>query len=345
MYALTGMLVSTFLQGCLPSKEWGGKVGETLGLILLICCRICVGLCTGGEVSAVNVYISESRFKENLGFLTGLLSLTSQLAFGMGAGLVCMLEAFFSEDEMQQFGWRIPFLLTSLPGAYSLYLLSYATESHVFLESRAALDVHASDPLFKTRCFHAVGSLAASAAWWYVGCVYIVTFLKDEGLGDAEASFCGFLSQIVSALFCLLFGLLIDIHGVSFYFRTGAVLIGISGIPLYMWLHASPTFGTACAAGVLTGAVTGYATTSSTLYTAEVFPTQVRQEGVGVSYNLAVLLFGGMGPLLCAAVDTWWFPGAWIFLAAMISSVSMYYYKSLHDSELLTAAHIRPELY
>lgn len=345
LYSLGGMLVSTFVQGCLPSKEWGGKIGEAVGLTLLICCRIFVGLCTGGEVSAVNVYICESKYIRNLGYLTGLLSLTSQLAFGIGAGLVCLLEAFLSEDEMQQFGWRIPFWLTSIPGGVSLYLLSYATESHLFLESRATVDVHASDPHFKSRCFHAVGALAASASWWYVGTVYIVTFLKDEGLADADATFCGFLSQLVSAMFSLLFGLLIDVHGVRFYSRTGAVLIGIAGIPLYMWLHASPTFMTAVGAGLLTGVVTGYATSSATLYSAEIFPTRVRQEGVGVSYNLAVLLFGGMGPLLCAVVDTWWFPGTWICVAAMVSSVSMYYYSSLHDSKLLTAAHIRPEFY
>src|SRR5205814_4964059 len=97
------MAASTFAVGFLPGFS---AIGFAAPLLLLVC-RLVQGFSTGGEYAGATTYIAEYSPDRKRGFLGSWLDFGTFVGYSMGSGLVTVLTAALSGDQMVSWGWRV----------------------------------------------------------------------------------------------------------------------------------------------------------------------------------------------------------------------------------------------
>eukprot|EP01134_Creolimax_fragrantissima_P000009 CFRG0009T1 len=120
--SLAGMIVGTVGQGILPTYTCCGDTGGHVGIVLLIILRIILGFCAGGEIAGVSVYIAEYKEQHVLGAMSAAISVGASIGFTLSTAFIAMLLHVLTEDQMMEWGWRLPFLCSIVPGCTSLIL-------------------------------------------------------------------------------------------------------------------------------------------------------------------------------------------------------------------------------
>eukprot|EP00931_Biecheleriopsis_adriatica_P040820 TRINITY_DN2337_c0_g1_i2.p1 TRINITY_DN2337_c0_g1~~TRINITY_DN2337_c0_g1_i2.p1 ORF type:complete len:381 (-),score=54.99 TRINITY_DN2337_c0_g1_i2:212-1354(-) len=351
------MLVTTVLQGCLPTFANGEGWGW-FGVAALLLFRILQGLSAGGELSTAAVYITEVSSKASLGYNLSWISVSGAFGAWVVASLVvAAIESNLSADEMNSWGWRIPYLTSIIPGGMLVLSRRYMKETDDFEELlRTATEVQAGDtlehgetnrqgkvrlsPLRELVASYklpvAVGSfsLAAVGAIWYVTPVYGPQFLKQyANLDPAAVTFSDVPAYLIPTLMAPFMGMLIDSVGAGKVFFVGVVAgTLIAPVPLFYWWTHAPQ-GTAvvalyvgqCIVGILQGL-----STAIYLFTVELFPVHVRTTGTSIAYNIGIGVFGGVGPLVSAwageAIKPQYpvsAPAAFMLLCGVISVIAL----------------------
>lgn len=150
-------------------------------------------------------------------------------------------------------------------------------------------------------------------------------------------------------LFCVPVGWLTDLYGVGKINLLGNILVAILGFPVFLWLRdgAQDTVMIYLCIGGVMGFMQTFLGSTIYLYVSEMFPTEVRFAATGLSYNLAVGLFGGCAPLYCEFASNYvdLFPGYYLAFCGGLSSATMIYCRWLSSQGLLQASHIRGNPY
>src|SRR6185436_19678077 len=125
---LTIMGLSTFVIGLLPTYAQIGILAPSLLLIL----RLLQGLALGGEYGGAAVYVAEHVPDDRRGFYTSFIQITATLGLFVSLGVVLGVKEMMSDGDFKSWGWRIPFLLSILLVAMSLYFRMRMSESPLF---------------------------------------------------------------------------------------------------------------------------------------------------------------------------------------------------------------------
>ncbi|CAE8583469.1 unnamed protein product [Polarella glacialis] len=380
--SIVGMLVGTVGQGLIPSYLWpvanSTWMGH-LGLVLLVLLRILQGLCTGGEISTVSTYITEVGPPKALGRSIAFIAITSNLGLLSARAVVYVMVELLGEEQMMQWGWRIPFLLALLPGLIAMVGRRYLPESEAFLERKAAEQEVAesssdegsntgssadecSKPqtstfsvvkvLFRSHP-HAllvgIGFTVSYAVFLYGGFVWGHSFLKAHGASEETLLLSGVIARLLQCLMALPVGWLADVRGVGWVTLVGAGAMTVAGVPLWMSLQSNPTDSTVVLVtyGVgygLLGSLTG---TVFYLFVVELFPTALRNMGVGISFNIGFAIFGGFAPFLAqVSLESCWLgPGILYSAGGLVTLVTILWGIRLQRRGILRLAHVRPEPY
>ena len=130
LIALVLMGVATFLIGCIPTFE---KIGW-LAPVLLLICRIMQGLAISGEYAGAVIYVAEHAPAEKRGFYTGFIQATVPIGLLLCLSIVYITRSFLSEESFANFGWRIPFLFSSILVIFSYFIRKRLHESPIFAQ-------------------------------------------------------------------------------------------------------------------------------------------------------------------------------------------------------------------
>ncbi|CAM5262403.1 Proline permease OS=Streptomyces glaucescens OX=1907 GN=SGLAU_30660 PE=3 SV=1 [Streptomyces glaucescens] len=122
------MAAGTFAIGLIPSYAAIG-VGAP---ILLLAARLVQGFSTGGEYAGASTFIAEYAPDKRRGFLGSWLEFGTLAGYIGGAGLVTLLTAVLSADDLLSWGWRLPFLIAGPMGIIGLYLRMRLEETPAF---------------------------------------------------------------------------------------------------------------------------------------------------------------------------------------------------------------------
>jgi MFS family permease len=128
------MGVATFAVGLLPTYAQVGLLAPVLLLIL----RLLQGLSVGGEIGGAAVYLTEHSPAGRRGVYTSVLQLMGPLGIMASTLQVVVLQSWLSDAEFREWGWRMPFLLSSLLLLISLKSRVALHESPVFQQLREA---------------------------------------------------------------------------------------------------------------------------------------------------------------------------------------------------------------
>src|ERR1700692_3956481 len=124
---------STFLVGILPTSD---SIGITAAIIL-ITSRILQGLAIGGEYGGAATYVAEHAPQSRRGFYTSWIQTTATLGLFLSLLVILLTRYAIGEAEFLAWGWRIPFLVSILLLAISVWIRMQLSESPAFLRMKA----------------------------------------------------------------------------------------------------------------------------------------------------------------------------------------------------------------
>ena len=206
---------ATFLIGILPTYATAG----ILSPILLILLRILQGIALGGEYGGAAIYVAEHSPNDRRGFTTGWIQVTASI--GLIAGLLVILatRTAVGEAAFLDWGWRVPFLISVVLLAISVWLRFRLSESPAFakLKEDGAVttaplrESFARWDILKRVLIAFFGIMLAQGAVWYLSFFYIQVFLtKSLGVPEATKDALMLGVTVASAPLYVFFGWLSD---------------------------------------------------------------------------------------------------------------------------------------
>ena len=296
------MAAAMLVIALLPTESTIG-VAAPIALIVL---RLIQGFSLGGEFSGSIVLLQESAAPERRGFITNLVQISTGAGVLLSAGSVALLHAVFTDAQMADFGWRIPFLGGAAIGVVALALLrTRVVESTEFEpEGPAPPEVPLKTLLRDERRPLALNFLlnGHQSLIYYVVATFVPTFVTSIlGGPPEEALLASAVSALTFMVLCPPAGAWSDRVGRRPLLAAAAIAMAVTGLPLFL-LISEVTF-LAVLAGQLALMTLVVVFTSPALVTAtELFPARTRYSGVAVGYNLGAAVFGGTAPLLATAL-------------------------------------------
>ena len=241
------MGAATFAVGLLPNYDSIGVAAP----VLLIALRLLQGLALGGEYGGAATYVAESAPPEKRGLYTSWIQTTATLGLFLALLVVIGARGFFGEESFKVWGWRLPFLVSILLLAISLWIRMQLAESPVFLKMKAQ-GAGSKAPLkeafgrwvnLKVVIIALLGAVMGQAVVWYTGQFYALFFL--ERMLRVDGATTNVLIVIALALatpFFLFFGWLSDKIGRKPIILAGCLLAVLTYFPLFESLtrYANP---------------------------------------------------------------------------------------------------------
>ncbi|PQZ87776.1 MFS transporter, partial [Arthrobacter sp. MYb222] len=141
VFTLLMMATATFGIGILPDYSVWGVAAP----ILLVVLKLAQGFSTGGEYAGATTFITEYAPDKRRGFFASLLDLGSYMGFALGAAFVSILQLTLSDDVMEGFAWRIPFLVALPLGVIALWFRAKIEDTPAFKEAQEAANRASED--------------------------------------------------------------------------------------------------------------------------------------------------------------------------------------------------------
>ena len=237
VFSVILMAVGSFLIAALPSKE---SVGD-LAIILLLIARLIQGLSVGGEYGIAATYLSELATKGRRGFYSSFQYVTLIGGQLLAVASISIMLLFFSEQEMNDYAWRILFVVGGLLALGSLFVRSVMSESATELHKHE--DRGSFKALFSTSWkpfLIIVGITAGGSLTFYTITTYTKTFMiNSAGFDKALSNNIMLATLFVLMIIQPIFGLIGDKIGHKNSLLIYAVLAFLGIYPLFMLLIIS----------------------------------------------------------------------------------------------------------
>ncbi|ASK30686.1 alpha-ketoglutarate transporter [Chryseobacterium sp. T16E-39] len=275
---------------------------ETIGIlapILLLIARLLQGLSVGGEYGVSATYLSEMATEDRRGFYSSFqyVTLIGGQLIALGIQLI-LQKVLLTEAQLEDWGWRIPFIIGAALSVIALYLRANLHETEAFENKKEVSEKKKGTikELLKhpKALLTVVGLTLGGTLAFYTYTTYMQKFLVNTvHLSKEQSTLISFVSLFIFACLQPVFGGLSDRIGRRPLLLGFGILGTICTVPLLTALSTTTSmwgaFFLIMAALII---VSGY-TSINAVVKAELFPSEVRALGVGLPYALTVAIFGG----------------------------------------------------
>lgn len=302
----------------------------TIGIaapILLVIGRLIQGFSCGGEVGPATSYLLEAAEPHQRAAMTSWQGTSQQFAGVAGTGLGLILAASLSEEQLYDWGWRVPFLIGILIGPIGLYIrrvLPETIETHETHKTSGAVlsnlfTKHSSSIVLAVLCI--VGPTISTYVFGYMTTYSIKTLNLPADIGMLT-TLVGYIASIagiplgawaadkfgikVSVLVPRILFLMVVLQGFTMMTAPGASVETLLGVNIVLNFLMALSYG-----GLY-------------VLLTEAFPKAVRSSGLSIAYAVSVTVFGGSTQLVIAyLIETFGNPlvPAYYQIAANILSV------------------------
>jgi MFS family permease len=249
------MGLSTFIVGILPGY---GSIGVAAPVIL-ICLRLLQGLALGGEYGGAATYVAEHAPHGKRGAYTSWIQTTATLGLFLSLLVILGTRTLVGEASFAEWGWRIPFIVSILLLAVSVYIRLSMNESPAFTRMKAqgktsrapVSESFGQWKNLKIVILALVGLTAGQAVVWYSGQFYALFFLTQALKVDGPtANVMVAVSLMIGTPFFIVFGALSDRIGRKPIILAGCLLAALTYFPVFQALTraANPDLAAAQAA-------------------------------------------------------------------------------------------------
>jgi metabolite-proton symporter len=317
---------ATVTIGLLPTYDMIGMWAPAL----LILMRIIQGMGIGGEWGGALLLAYEYAPEKRKGFFGSIPQAGVTIGMLMATFIVSLM-TLFSEDDFLSWGWRIPFLLSSILVLIGLWIRKDIDETPDFQKVKQSGQV-AKAPLRDTLKHHwrevliAAGLKVVETAPFYIFSTFVVsyatttlTYQKSQALEAVT------LGALVATIMIPLMGLLSDKIGRQRMYAVSVFVLGLFIVPWFMLLNTGTTWGIVLATVIAFGVLWAPVTAVLGTLCSEIFSANVRYTGITLGYQLGAALAGGTAPLiatgLLAKYDGDWVPVAWYLAVTVVISL------------------------
>lgn len=318
LVTMTLMGLCTFAVGLLPTIE---VLGQWAGIIL-ISLRILQGLALGGEYGGAATYVAEHAAHGRRGFYTSWIQITATLGLFMSLGVILATRKIVGEEAFSAFGWRVPFLISILLVALSLYIRYSLRESPMYskLKQKGATSKNPLKESFGNTynlgfvLLALFGATMGQGVVWYTGQFYALFYLQKifaVSLIDSNLIIGGAL--LVGTPLFVYFGNLSDKIGRKNIMLWGMVLAVLLYYPIYGAMAAFAPKDTGqpflfpymgynpFMLSVLIFLQVVFVTMvygPIAAFLVELFPTKIRYTSMSLPYHIGNGVFGGLVPII-----------------------------------------------
>jgi MFS family permease len=238
------MGLSTFIVGLLPSYDSIGVAAP----VILIGLRMLQGLALGGEYGGAAVYVAEHAPRGKRGAYTAWIQTTASLGLFLSLLIILGVRTAVGEAAFADWGWRVPFIVSILLLAVSVYIRLTLNESPAFRKMKSegrtsktpVAESFGQWKNLKVVILALLGLTAGQAVVWYSGQFYSLFFLTQALKVDAfTASILVAYSLMLGTPFFLVFGALSDRIGRKPIIMTGCLLAALTYFPVFGALTAA----------------------------------------------------------------------------------------------------------
>jgi len=271
--------------------------------VLLVLARLLQGLSVGGEYGTSATYLSEMATREHRGFWSSFQYVTLVMGHLLALAVLILLQrVFLTEEQLREWGWRIPFAIGAAAALVALWLRRNMAETESFARSEARAGAaeqrrQGTLPalLQPPRAVLAVVGLTMGGTLaFYTYTTYVHKFLVNSaGLSSQSAALVNASTLFLYMLLQPLVGALSDRIGRRPVLIAFGVLGTLLTVPILTRLQSVQDAGEAFWLVMLALVVVSGYTAINAVVKAELFPVQVRALGVGLPYAITVAVFGG----------------------------------------------------
>src|SRR4029079_18646421 len=243
----------------------------TIGLaapIILLVIRVLQGLALGGEYGGAAVYVAEHVPDGQRGFYTSFIQITATLGLFVSLAVILIVQNLMSPASFSSWGWRIPFLASTLLVGISLYIRMRMKESPIFQHIKGG-GMTSARPLkeaftqwdnLKRVLISLFGATAGMGVVWYAGQFYALFYLQTVlKVNGTSANYIVAIALLLGMPLFVFFGALSDRIGRKRIMMIGCLLAAVSYLPIYHAMQrvaGSNVITAVSQKNVVTGAIT-----------------------------------------------------------------------------------------
>ena len=234
---------ATAIIGVLPTYASIG-VAAPVALLLI---RILQGLALGGEYGGAAVYVAEHVPDGRRGFYTSFIQITATLGLFVSLAVILIVQNLMTPEAFRSWGWRVPFLISILLVAVSLYIRLRMKESPIFQHIKGT-GATSAKPLreafahwenLKRVLVSLFGATAGQGVVWYTGQFYALFYLQTVlRVNNTSANYIVAIALLLGMPLFVVFGALSDRIGRKRLMMAGCLLAAASYLPIYRAMQA-----------------------------------------------------------------------------------------------------------
>ena len=319
------MTIGAALIAFAPTYSQAGLLAPAM----IVLARLLQGFSAGGEMGGATTYLMSKVPFARRGYYTSWIQASIGIAIILSAALGTLIVNVLSPDQIESWGWRVPFLFGLLLGPIGMYIRSNLVEAdmpprkerervpvvEVFRDHGRSVAVGFGLVVFWTVCSHVL--------LFYMP-VYAVNVLKLE----ASA---GFVAVLVGASIVFgvtpLVGAMSDRYGPKVFLVAATLFAAALAKPMFEFVNLAPSLRSMIVFQVVFGLIISLYEGPILAALSRLFPPRLLSTGIAVSYNLAVISFGAFS----ASTITWLIsmtgnnvaPAFYVIATALLSLISV----------------------
>lgn len=313
------MAAGTVMIGILPTYASIGLAAP----LLLVFARLIQGFSAGGEWGGSTTFIVEWAPKGRRGWFGSFQQTSVVAGLLLGSGVAAFFNTLLAQEQMSDWGWRVPFLLGGVLGPVGLYMRRTMQETPAYV-SAAQEAAPAAEGGFGL----AVSAFGFTIVWtvcFYVLLSYMPTYTqKYLNLSPSAALWANTIGLFVLLVSIPVMGGISDLLGRRPLLLTCCVAFVLLPYPVFRYLLSGIGYGELIAVQALFAVLISMFSGPGPAAIAEIFPTRTRSTWMTSGYALAVAVFGGFAPFISVwLIDRFQSPTAhvWYLVAAAVVSL------------------------
>lgn len=326
------MAVATLGIGLTPTYSTIGIMAP----LIVISLRVIQGISIGGEIPGAITYVTES-LTHHKGLACGIIFCALLFGIVLGSLVYAAMSTVLAEEQMQSYGWRIPFILGGIFGLLSYLVRKELHESAQFLAIENSIEKFPIIAVFKQQ-----GSSVIAGGFIVALCAAIVTglflftpayFTKVLHLPSNAYIWQRTAAIAFGACLSIFFGYMSDQYNLKKLTTLLTCLTAILAYPIFaIYVYFTDLYYLAfIASSILLGLSAGIIPR----LLSELFPTKIRYSGIAISYNLGFAIFGGLTPFVSLSLIyyTGWIttPALYLVIVSLLAIFSLFFLARKHQ--------------